>query len=82
MLLEVEHGGELRDLLYVYLDRTGKKIYHSIILNEFSCGKVQIFCLFRTKSLDKSIFHARCIFPNKLEQRLKDLLGLLWNKRA
>ena len=39
---KLDHGGESHDILYVYSDRTGKNIdhYFSLILNEFSCGKV------------------------------------------
>ena len=33
--------------------------------------KVQILCRFSSKSFGKSRFHARCIFPHKLEQRMK-----------
>ena len=54
------YGRVSRDILYVYSDRTGKKIDH--YFDEFSCSKVQIVCRSSSKSLGKSRFHARWIF--------------------
>ena len=69
---KLDHGGESRDIFtYIRAERVRTLIIIYLILNEFSCGKVQILCLFSSKSFDKSRFHARCIFPHKLEQSLK-----------
>ena len=47
---------------YLRTERVRKLIIVSLIFNEFSCGKMQVL---------KSRFQARCIFPHKLEQRMK-----------
>ena len=47
---------------YIQTERVRKLIIISLILNEFSCGKVQIHYRFCSKSLDKSHFHARYIY--------------------
>ena len=56
---------------YIRTEWVGKLIIVSLMLNEFSCDKVQILCRFSSKSFDKSRFHTRCIFPHKLEQGMK-----------
>ena len=64
-----ENGWESRDILNVYSDRMGKV---SLIRNEFLCGKVPIPCCFYSKSFYKNCFEARCNFPYKLEQFMKE----------
>ena len=61
----------VRKLIIIRTERVRKLIIISLILNEFLCGKVQILCLFSSKSLGRSRFHARCIFPHKLEQSME-----------
>ena len=65
---------------YIGTERVRKLIIISLILNEFSCGKVQILCRSSSKSLGKSCFHARCIFPHKLEQCMKVFAGICVEK--
>ena len=59
-------GTSLRELEY-----TRKLIIISLTLNDFSCGTEQIPCRFCSKSLYKSHFQERCIFPHNLEQCIK-----------
>ena len=55
---------------YIQTEQVRKLIIISLILNEFSRGKAQIhvLCHFSSKPFGNSGFHARCIFPHKLEQ--------------
>ena len=55
----------------IWTERVRKLIIIPSILNEFSCGKVQIPCPYCSKVLGKRRFHAHCIFPHKLEQCMK-----------
>ena len=64
-------GNHVTFCAYIQTEWLRKLIIISIILNKFSCGKVQILCRFSSKLFDKSRFYAHCIFPHKLEQRMK-----------
>ena len=59
---QVTVGNHVTFCTYLRTERVRKLIIVSLILNEFSCGKMQVL---------KSRFQARCIFPHKLEQRMK-----------
>ena len=64
------------DILHLYSDRKDKNIRHiSLILNEFSYGKVQIPHCFCSMPLSKRCLHACCIFPHNLKQRQKVFSG-------
>ena len=55
--LKLSHGGESRDILYVYSDRMGKKlVIISLLLSELSYSKVQIPWRFCNKSLGRAVF--------------------------
>ena len=61
----LQHGGESRDILNVYSNGTYTKFdlyFFKLILNEFSCGTMQIICHFCSKSLYKSHFPANGVF--------------------
>ena len=65
-------GNHVTFCTYIRTERVRKLIIISLILNEYSCGKVQILLRFSRKSLGKSPFHARYFFPHKLEKHMKD----------
>ena len=53
---------------YIRTVRVRKLITIPFIFSEFTCGKVSLL----QKAIDKSRFHARCIFSHELEQCMKD----------
>ena len=56
---------------YVQIERVGLFVIISLMLNEFSYGKMQILHHVSSKPLSKRCFYGGCIFPLILEQRLK-----------
>ena len=67
----VKVGNHVTFYMSIQTERVRNFIIISLLLDEFSCGKVLIFFRFSSKSLGKSGFHAHCIFPHKLEQHMK-----------
>ena len=58
-------------IFYIRTELVGKFVTVSLILGEFSWNKEQILCSFYSKPLYQKHFHTSCIFPFKLEQRMK-----------
>ena len=67
-------GGESPDLFSLFCtcirtERVRKLFITSLILNKFSCGKVQILCLYKQQMTMEVFYVTHCSFPHKLEQR-------------
>ena len=75
VMTKLFQGGESRDLLLLFrtcirTERVRKLFSTSLILNEFSCGKVQVPCLCKLKTNIEKFCVIRCSFLHNLEQRL------------
>ena len=70
-----QEGGESRDLFWllctcIRTDRVRKLFIPSLILDEFSRGKLQIPCLCKQQTDIKVFYVTRCSFLHNIEQRL------------